>query len=130
MAKASVSEQANAQYWTGGGYLDMRVYLPKEIEIYNTIDASLRQKDSRFPTNNNFVFWNAELIKWIYKKEFQVKIAVNDILNQKNGYSRNFNSFSFTETYNNTILRRHFLVGFVWNFTKMNGGAAVTPPAK
>lgn len=129
IAKASVSEQANAKYWTGGGYLDMRVYLPKEFEIYNTIEASLRQKDSRFPTNNNFVFWNAELIKWVYKKEFQVKFAVNDILNQKNGYSRNFNSYSFTETYN-TILRRHFLVGFVWNFTKMNGGAAATPVAK
>ncbi len=129
IANASVSEQANAKYWTGGAYGEMRVYLPKEIEIYNTIDASLRQRDSRFPTNNNFVFWNAELIKWIYKKEFQVKLAVNDILNQKNGYSRNFNSFSFTETYN-TILRRHFLVGFVWNFTKMNGGASSTPAVK
>ncbi len=129
IATASVSEQANAKYWTGGGYLDMRIYLPKDFEISNSIDASLRQKDSRFPTNNNFVFWNAELIKWIYKKEFQVKFAVNDLLNQKNGYSRNFNSYSFTETYN-TILRRHFLVGFVWNFTKMNGGAVTTPGTK
>ncbi|WP_346239327.1 outer membrane beta-barrel protein [Niabella insulamsoli] len=128
IAKASVNTMANAKYWTGGGDVAIRVYLPKEFEINTNVDASLRQKDSRFPTNNNFVFWNAELIKWIYKKEFQLKITANDLLNQRNGYSRDFNSYSFTETYN-TVLRRHFLLGFVWNFNKMNAGAPAPAPA-
>lgn len=129
IAKASVNALANAEYWTGGGNVYAKVYFPKSIELSSDVDIALRQRDTRFPTNNNFVLWNAELIKWVYKKEFQVKFAVRDILNQKNGYSRNFSSYSFTETYN-TILRRHFLVGFVWNFNKMNAGGSTNSNSK
>ncbi|HUN03688.1 MAG TPA: hypothetical protein PLS00_12590, partial [Niabella sp.] len=55
------------------------------------------------------------------KNTYVVKLTVNDILNQRNGYNRNFGSSSFTETYN-SVLRRHFLLGFIWNFNKMNNG--------
>jgi len=121
VARATVNTMANAKYWTSGGGLWSTFYLPKEFEINNNIDAQFRQKDPRFPTNNNFVFWDADIAKWFHKRQFQVKLAVRDALNQRNGYNRNFGSSSFTETYN-TVLRRHFLLGFVWNFSKMNAG--------
>ncbi|TXH20352.1 MAG: hypothetical protein E6Q95_05935 [Chitinophagaceae bacterium] len=120
VSKASVNTNANSNYWTIGGDINGTVYLPKEFEISSDLYFDFRQKDKRFPTNNNFTIWNAELKKWIYKKEFQLKFTVNDILNQKSGYSRNFDDYSLTETYN-TILRRHFLLGFVWNFSKTGG---------
>lgn len=129
ISEATVNTLASAKYWTGSGYASVMFYLPKKFELSSSLNASLRQKDSRFPTNNNFVNWDAELIKWIYKKEFQLKFSVQDILNQQNGYSRNFNSFSFTETYN-TVLRRHFLLGFIWNFSKMNTGSTPNPNTK
>lgn len=128
IAKGTISNAANARYWSAGGYFRNTIYLPKEFELQNTVDADFRQKDPRFPTNNNFTFWDAELRKWMFKRKLQAKIAVKDILNQRNGYNRNFGTSSFTETYN-TILKRHYLVGLVWNFTKMGAGSEV-PAAK
>jgi len=122
IAKGSISSLANAKYWAWGGDFWSTIYLPKNFELQNNLNAELRQTDKRFPTNNNFVFWDAELRKWLYKKELQVKFAAKDILDQRNGYNRNFGSSSFTETYN-TILKRHFLLGLVWNFNKMGAGA-------
>ncbi|MFV0605843.1 MAG: outer membrane beta-barrel protein [Niabella sp.] len=121
IAKGTISEQANAEYWSSGGYAGITVYLPKEFEINTNIDAEYRQKDSRFPTNNNFTIWDAEIRKWLLKKKLQVKLSAKDILNQQNGYNRNFGSSSFTETYNQ-VLQRHFLVGVVWNFNNSNTG--------
>lgn len=120
IANATINTFANAKYWSAGADVNAMVYLPKKFELRSSVDAEFRQKDPRFPTNNNFVFWNADLQKKILKEKLVIKFAVNDILNQRNGYSRNFNSFQFTETYNN-VLQRNFLLGVVWNFSKMNG---------
>ena len=121
VAKGTISKQANAEYWSIGGGLWSTIYLPKEFELENNVRLDYRSRDPRFPTNNNFTFWDAELRKWFLKRKLQVKIAAKDILNQRNGYSRNFNSSSFTDTYN-TVLQRHFLVGLVWNFNKSATG--------
>jgi hypothetical protein len=117
ISKASVNSLANAKYRTGGGWFSATIYLPKAFELATEIDAEYRQKDSRFSGNNNYTFWDAELRKWLLKKKLQLKFAAKDILNQRNGYSRNFNSSSFTETYD-TVLRRYFLLGVSWNFNK------------
>lgn len=123
VAKATINTMANAKYWSSGFNFESRVYLPKAIEIANTFDAQFRQKDARFPTNNNFVFWNANIEKKFKDNTYAIRFTVNDILNQRNGYNRNFGSSSFTETYD-VVLRRHYLLGFVWNFSKMNGPSA------
>lgn len=125
IANATVSTAANAKYWAAGGYFSGTIYLPKEFELQTTLNGEYRQPDSRFPTNNNFTLWDAEIRKWMLKRKLQAKIVAKDLLNERNGYSRNFNSSSFTETYN-TVLRRHFLVGLVWNFNNMGAGDAKT----
>jgi hypothetical protein len=51
----------------------------------------------------------------------ELKLSVNDILDQNRGYDRNFDSYSFTETYYNT-LRRFWLLTVTWNISK-NGKA-------
>lgn len=123
VAKGSINTMANAKYWSSGFNFSNTLYLPKDFEINNSLDAEFRQKDPRFPTNNNFVFWNMDFQKKFKKNTYVVKLTVNDILNQRNGYNRNFGSSSFTETYN-VILRRHYLLGFIWNFSKMAGSSA------
>jgi hypothetical protein len=49
-------------------------------------------------------------------------LSVNDILDQNRGYQRNFDSYSFTESYY-TTLRRFWMVSAVWNISK-NGKPA------
>lgn len=122
-SKASVNSSANANYWQIDTWAQGNVTLPAKFELGSDLNFQLRQKDPRFPTNNNFTTWNANLVKRIMKNnDLEFKFSVYDILNQNRGYNRNFNSYSFTESYYNT-LRRFWLVSVTWNISK-NGKPA------
>ncbi len=115
---ASVNSAANAEYWSASGYISFGLTLPAKFELNTSADAQYRQKDPRFPANNNFTIWNAFLTKRFFKDNaMELKFSLNDILNQNRGYNRNFNSYNFTETYYNT-LRRFWMVTLVWNISK------------
>lgn len=120
-SKASVNTSANAEYWSGGYNVWGNWEMGKDFSINTDVDANYVQSDPRFSQNNNYTIWNASISKKFHKKEFEVRAGVNDILDQNRGYNRNFNSYSFTETYR-TTLRRFWLVSFIWNITK-NGAA-------
>jgi hypothetical protein len=124
-SKASVNSNANAKYWQMEGYGGGSWQLPGKklkMEVGSDINFQARQKDPRFPTNNTFTTWNAYVLKRFVENKFELKFSVNDILNQNRGYSRNFNSYNFTETYYNT-LKRFWLLTFTYNFSK-NGKPA------
>jgi hypothetical protein len=122
-SKATVNASANADYWQIEGWANARVRLPKNFEVSTNANAQFRQKDPRFTQNNSFTTWNAELIKRFLKdNKLELKFSVNDILNQNRGYQRNFNSYSFTESYFNT-LRRFWMLTVTWNISK-NGKPA------
>ncbi len=122
-SRASVNEFANAEYWQISGWASGNVNLPKKFDLGTDINFQLRQKDERFPANNSFTTWNAYVTKRFLKENaLELKFGVYDILNQNRGYNRNFNSYSFTETYYNT-LRRFWLLTLTWNISK-NGKPA------
>jgi hypothetical protein len=122
-SKSSVNAEANASYWSvnlnGSGSLTFA----KKFEVGSDVALQLRQNDPRFPDANSFTTWNGYIIKRFLKEnQFELKFSVNDILNQNRGYSRNFSSYSYTETYYET-LQRFWLVTATWNFSK-NGKPA------
>jgi hypothetical protein len=123
-SEASVNATANAKYWQLDGWVGGEWYVPgkSKLELRTDLIFQARQKDPRFPANNNFTTWNAHITKRLWKNEFEIDFAVFDILSQNRGYQRNFNSYSFTETYYNT-LTRFWLLTFTWNFSK-NGKPA------
>lgn len=122
-SKATLNSNANAKYWQVSGWASARVVLPKRFEVSTDAETQIRQKDPRFTQNNNFTTWNASVIKRLLKgNKLELKLGLYDILNQNRGYSRNFNSYSFTETYFNT-LRRFWLLTVTWNISK-NGKPA------
>ncbi|MBC7948393.1 MAG: outer membrane beta-barrel protein [Chitinophagaceae bacterium] len=121
-SKASVSTNANAEYWMVQGWFGGEATLPKNFQVGTDANFQVREKDPRFPANNSFMTWNANVVKRFFKNELDLKFAVYDILNQNRGYQRNFNSFSFTETYYNT-LKRFWQVSLTWNISK-NGKPA------
>ncbi|HVT86467.1 MAG TPA: outer membrane beta-barrel family protein [Chitinophagaceae bacterium] len=122
-SKASVNPSANADYWTIGAWGNTSVTLPHKFEINSDIDVNLRQKDPRFAKNSNYTTWNASITKRMLKDNaLEIKLGLYDILDQNKGYNRNFNSYSFTESYY-TTLRRFWLLTFTWNISK-NGKPA------
>ena len=121
-SNASVSTSANAEYWQISGWAGGNVTLPKKFEIGTSMNYQMRKKDPRFPANNNFATWDANLVKRVMKNELEFKFSVSDILKQSRGYNRSFNSYSFTESYYNT-LTRYWLFTVTWNISK-NGKPA------
>lgn len=122
-SKASVNSAANAKYWQIEGWANLRLHLPQKFEFSTEGNMTLRQKDPRFPKNNNVIQVQTELIKRFFKNnDLEMKIGIYDLLNQNKGYDRNFDSYSFTETYY-TTLRRFWLLTLTWNISK-NGKPA------
>jgi hypothetical protein len=122
MSEASVNTSANAEYWQMQGWMGGELTLFKTIRIGTDANMQYRQKDPRFPADNSFMTWNGNITKGFFKNELELRFAVYDILNQNRGYQRNFSSYSFTETYYNT-LRRFWQLSMTWNFSK-NGKPA------
>ena len=117
-SKASVNSSANADYWSVSGYGSANVNLPHKFEVATDLNLQIRQKDPRFSKNSNYTTWNASIIKRFMKNnDMELKLGLYDILNQNKGYNRNFNSYSFTESYYAT-LRRFWLLTLTWNISK------------
>ena len=128
---SSINSSSSTHYWTIGGWLQGSVYFKNKLSISTNANFNYRQKDPRYPQNNNFTKWNADIKKYVYKKELSVKLGINDILNQGRGYERNFSTYKFTESYFNT-LKRYWLLTLTWEFThnkKIAAGATTAAPA-
>ena len=103
-SKSSVNTNANADYWSINLNGSGSKTIAKKFDIGSDVNLQLRQKDPRFPQNNSFTTWNGFITKRFFKEnQFELKLQVNDILNENRGYNRNFSSYSFTETYYTTL---------------------------
>jgi hypothetical protein len=123
---SSKSNTQKVNYWAQSANLGMNIYITKNFQIGTDADLTLRQKTDAFTGNNNFVVWNSNISYKIFKKRNGIfRLDMNDILQQKKGYERTFNSNYVYERHYNT-LGRYALLSFTWNFTK-NPGA---PPAQ
>jgi hypothetical protein len=99
------------------------VFLPWHLQIHGDADLNIRPKSTAFPTNNNVFLVNGWIGKKLLKNDqLMFKAAVNDLLNQNNGFNRNVSSSFITQTTYTTI-KRYFMFSIVWNFAK--AGVAV-----
>jgi hypothetical protein len=99
------------------------VFLPWHLQIHGDADLNIRPKSTAFPTNNNVFLVNGWIGKKLLKNDqLLLKAAVNDLLNQNNGFNRNVSSSFITQTTYTTI-KRYFMFSIVWNFAK--AGVAV-----
>lgn len=115
-ATSTINKAANASFWQLGGYFYGNVHLPHKFELSASANFEARQKDPRFDQNNNYIQLSAHAIKRIMNNKVDLKFGVMDILNQNRGYQRNFNSYSFSETFYQT-LRRFWTFSITWNFS-------------
>ncbi len=112
---SDLNRNANINYWQISSTIDGSVTLPGKIDLNSDVRYELRQKDPKFPANNNYVLWNASVSKKFMKNTLEADLGIKDILNQNRGFNRNFTSSSFTETYYNT-LKRYWMLSVTWNF--------------
>lgn len=123
-SKSSVQKNYNANYWNYGGQINGMIMLRGKLEFNTDCEIDLRQNLSAFAGNPNQTIWNASLSRKVLKdKSGKIYIIANDILNQRKGFNRNFQSnFISEERYSR--LSRYFLLKFEWTFNKMPGQQA------
>lgn len=70
--------------------------------------------------NSSFTKWNASITKQVFKnKKGELKLGVNDILNQNIGISRSANQ-NYVEDVTYKTLKRYYMVGFTYSLLKAN----------
>jgi Asp-tRNA(Asn)/Glu-tRNA(Gln) amidotransferase B subunit len=122
--RSSINRESNTKFRSFSGWADMTYFFKNKTQVSINGEFSMRQKDPRFSRNNNYTRINANVKKYIYKKELSVSAYVNDILNQNRGYNRSFSSYKSTESYYNT-LKRYWLLTVTWEFNHQNKPATI-----
>ncbi|RXK81409.1 TonB-dependent receptor [Filimonas effusa] len=120
-SKSSLQLQQRTNYWTS--YIEPGISwkLPWRLVLATDMNISLRQKLTPDEPDNNVVLWKASIEKKFMKSEaLSLKVSVNDILNQNNGFNRSANNNMISQsTY--TTIRRYGQLSVIWNFNKMGG---------
>ena len=114
-ATSSINKNSSQYFWNVGGDIYVDIEFKHKLTFSTNANFSFRKKDAFFTQNNDFIKWNAEAKKYIYKNELSLKLSVNDILNQDRGYNRDFSTFKISENYYN-ILKRYWLLAINWEF--------------
>ncbi len=106
-------------YWSYVSYGNFNFKF-KKAKTYVSIENEFNvyQKSAAFPDQRNIYLVSPSIRKVIGKKDqFELKLFAFDLFNQNANVSRNISSNFISETTNNGI-RRYFLLGFVYNFSK------------
>ena len=118
-SRSSINKGIITKYWSVNAYPYIETKFKKQ-KLYFNLNGELNvyQKTSTFANQRNVFLLNSSLRRTFSKTDaFEVKLSVNDLLNQNLGIRRNINSNFISEnTFQN--IRRFWLLSFTWNFTK------------
>jgi hypothetical protein len=94
------------------------IYMPWKMELNSECTFNFQPKNANFNSSINTTQWNAFVQKKLLKNsQAVIKLSVNDILNNNNGYYRSVNGSNIYET-NRFVIKRYWLLSATWNFSK------------
>ena len=108
---------ADNEYFTQSYSVDVSYFITKDFITATDFDYLINSGlASGF--NQNVPVWNASIAQQLFKKKNgQVKLSVNDILNQNQSINRNITDNYIQDT-RTVVLKRYFLLTFTYNLNR------------
>lgn len=113
---SSINTSASTRYWNDTYNIGLGYTLPGELNFGTTANYSWHQKINAADNSNEALIWNASLDKRFAKNTLTGRLAINDILDQNNGFTSTITANQIVQS-SFTTIRRYWLLSLIWNFS-------------